>query len=98
MESVVRIWYYINMKTYDICIIGGGASGAAAAIAAARVKPGAEIVIIEKKETLGKKLAATGNGRCNITNTACAEYSETADFLRGIGIVPREEAEGRVYP
>ena len=98
MESVVCIWYYINMKTYDICIIGGGASGAAAAIAASRVKPGAEIVIIEKKETLGKKLAATGNGRCNITNTACAEYSETADFLRGIGIVTREEAEGRVYP
>lgn len=81
-----------------MCIIGGGASGAAAAIAASRMKPGAEIVIIEKKETLGKKLAATGNGRCNITNTACAEYSETADFLRGIGIVTREEAEGRVYP
>lgn len=98
MESGACIWYYINMKTYDICIIGGGASGAAAAIAAVRVKPGVEIVIIEKKETLGKKLAATGNGRCNITNTACAEYSETADFLRGIGIVTREEAEGRVYP
>lgn len=98
MESGTCICYYINMKTYDICIIGGGASGTAAAIAASRVNSDSEIVIIEKKETLGKKLAATGNGRCNITNTACAEYSETADFLRGIGIVTREEAEGRVYP
>lgn len=86
------------MNTYDICIIGGGASGMAAAIAAAAANPEVRVAIAEKKGTLGKKLAATGNGRCNITNTDCSEYAKTEAFLRSIGIFTREEAEGRVYP
>ncbi len=49
-----------------ICVAGGGASGMCAAIYAAR--NGAEVTIIEKNESLGKKLSMTGNGRCNITN------------------------------
>lgn len=40
----------------------------AAAIAAARTDAGAEVFIIEQKEKAGKKLLATGNGRCNLTN------------------------------
>lgn len=51
---------------YDLCIIGGGASGMACAITAAR--KGLKCIIIEKEAKLGKKLYATGNGRCNITN------------------------------
>ncbi|CRZ34314.1 hypothetical protein DFR55_10186 [Herbinix hemicellulosilytica] len=51
-----------------VFVIGGGASGMIAAIAAAR--KGHKIVIFEKNEKLGKKLYITGKGRCNLTN-AC---------------------------
>ena len=49
-----------------IIIIGGGAAGIAAAIAAAEC--GKKAVIYEKNEKLGKKLYITGKGRCNVTN------------------------------
>lgn len=49
-----------------IAVIGGGASGLMAAIAAAR--NGAEVTIYEKMNKVGKKILATGNGRCNYTN------------------------------
>lgn len=49
-----------------IAVIGGGASGMMAAIAAA--EQGASVTIYESKERLGKKLLATGNGKCNYTN------------------------------
>ncbi len=56
----------------NIAIIGGGASGMAAAIAAARTcrELGffAEISLFELQERLGKKLLSTGNGRCNLGN------------------------------
>ncbi len=50
-----------------IGIIGGGASGMAAAIAAAQY-PGVQIRLYERQARVGKKLMATGNGRCNLTN------------------------------
>ncbi len=50
-----------------IGIIGGGASGLAAAITAAKQKD-TEVYILEHKEQAGKKLLSTGNGRCNLTN------------------------------
>ncbi|MFA7550314.1 MAG: NAD(P)/FAD-dependent oxidoreductase [Sedimentibacter sp.] len=49
-----------------IAVIGGGASGLTAAIAAA--KNDAEVTIYEKMNRVGKKILATGNGRCNYTN------------------------------
>ncbi len=49
-----------------IAVIGGGASGLTAAIAAA--KNGAQVTIYEKLNRVGKKILATGNGRCNYTN------------------------------
>ena len=49
-----------------VLIIGGGASGMAAAIAAA--EQGAEAVILEHMDRVGKKILSTGNGRCNLTN------------------------------
>lgn len=49
-----------------IAVIGGGASGLTAAISAAR--NGAEVTICEKLNRVGKKILATGNGRCNYTN------------------------------
>lgn len=49
-----------------VAVIGGGAAGITAAIAA-RYK-GAEVTILEKNQRIGKKILATGNGRCNLTN------------------------------
>ena len=49
-----------------IAVIGGGASGCMAAIAAAQA--GCRVTIFEKNEKIGKKIYATGNGRCNLTN------------------------------
>ncbi len=51
----------------QIIVIGGGAAGLMAAIAAAR--QGAEVMVLERLSRVGKKLLATGNGRCNYTNT-----------------------------
>ena len=50
-----------------IGIIGGGASGMAAALAAAEA-PGVQVVLMERQARVGRKLQATGNGRCNLTN------------------------------
>lgn len=52
------------MKT--VAVVGGGASGMLAALAAAHV--GAKVHLFERQARLGRKLAATGNGRCNLTN------------------------------
>lgn len=54
------------MYKYDVIVIGGGAAGMAAAITAA--ENGAHTAVIEKKDRLGRKLAITGKGRCNVTN------------------------------
>ena len=53
-------------KQYDLLIIGGGAAGMAAAITAARKQQ--KVCILEKLDKVGKKLLATGNGKCNFTN------------------------------
>lgn len=65
-----------------IAVIGGGASGLMAAITAAR--GGAAVTIYEKNDRVGKKLLATGNGRCNLTNTEAERknyHGGAADFV-----------------
>lgn len=52
--------------TYDVAVIGGGPSGLMAAIAAAQ--HGSKTILLEKGKKLGKKLAISGGGRCNVTN------------------------------
>lgn len=51
---------------YDVIVIGGGPSGLMAAISAA--EQGASTLLLEKGKKLGKKLAISGGGRCNVTN------------------------------
>ena len=60
----------------NIAIIGGGAAGMAAAIAARRQNPKAIVMILEHKDIPGKKILSTGNGRCNLTN----EYMDLSCF------------------
>lgn len=54
-----------------VIVVGGGAAGMFAAIAAA--KNGHQVTLYEKNEKLGKKIFITGKGRCNITNAADME-------------------------
>ena len=55
-----------------ILILGGGAAGLAAALAAAQAAPAARVTVLERNPKVGKKLLATGNGRCNLDNAAIA--------------------------
>ena len=54
-----------------IAVIGAGASGMMAALTAAE-QPENEILLFERQARVGRKLAVTGNGRCNLTNTGAA--------------------------
>lgn len=57
-----------NGQTYDVIIIGAGASGLMAAITCKRKNINLEVAVLERNDKIGKKLLATGNGRCNLTN------------------------------
>jgi len=101
------------MKSYDIAVIGGGASGLAAAISAAKTNPSLSIAILERLPRIGKKILATGNGRCNFTNKninkscyygSCnslsnisAEYN-VEKFFTTLGVYSYSDEEGRIYP
>ena len=65
-----------------IGIIGGGASGMAAALAAAENQD-VQVILFERQARLGRKLQATGNGRCNLTNLNAMSggyHGDSADF------------------
>lgn len=95
-----------------IIVIGGGAAGMAAAIEAA--KHGAQVTLLERMDRVGKKLLATGNGRCNLMNVGAACYpggaafadavldrcgvAEQTNFWQELGLRLRVEDGGRVYP
>lgn len=66
----------------DIVIIGGGASGLVAAITASKNKNN-KVTLIEKNQTLGKKILATGNGKCNYYNSDqnLSHYNSTNNEL-----------------
>ena len=66
----------------DVIIVGGGAAGMLAALFAAQ--SGAQAILLERNEKLGKKIYITGKGRCNVTNTADFE-----EFFRQIPHNPR---------
>lgn len=64
---------------YDVLIIGAGAAGMTAAITAASM--GASVAVIEKNKNVGRKLAITGKGRCNVTN-AC----DIQEFMKNVPV------------
>jgi len=72
------------MKEYEVAIIGGGPAGMIAGIAAS--KHSKSVIILEKTDSLGKKLLLTGGGRCNITNNSPIKehlkLTNTKNFLK----------------
>ncbi len=95
-----------------VLVIGGGAAGLAAAIAAAEC--GDQVTLLERMDRVGKKILATGNGRCNLMNTREPRYpggtafaetvleqcgaAEQTRFWQHLGLRMRQEDGGRVYP
>lgn len=103
------------MRQKRLLVIGGGAAGLMAALAACR--RGAQVTLLEKNPRVGKKLLATGNGRCNFTNmdldpchfhgseprfagTVLNRFTgaQTLEFFRELGVEPRQEEAGKVFP
>lgn len=89
---------------FDLVIAGGGAAGLAAAVQAGLLLKDSSaaclprVALIEKKEVPGKKLSATGNGRCNLSNEACTEREEVDSFFDCLGLLTRTDEAGRMYP
>ena len=108
------------MRRVEIAVVGGGASGLMAALTAAeeqkRQHRPVSVLVLEAAQKPGRKLLATGNGRCNLTNmhdersrfhgdvlaaeAVLGKYPPQAVVRRflSLGLLCREEEEGRVYP
>ena len=82
----------------DTVIIGGGASGIACAIRIKQNNPAVNVTVLEHLDEACKKIHATGNGRCNITNANAKGFEVTKDFFESLGLLMRESGEGRMYP
>lgn len=96
---------------YDLCVIGGGASGILASILAN--KRNLKVCLIEANDRVGKKLLATGNGKCNLSNADIdVKYyntdkingilkafgsSECVELFNELGLYTRVKS-GRIYP
>ena len=81
-----------------IAIIGGGASGIAAAICAKRNNENNSVTVFERSDRVLRKLLATGNGRCNLSNESISidnYYSrDTADVSKILSaFTPNEERQ-----
>ena len=99
-------------KIFNLLIIGGGASGLAAAVTA--VSMGLEnIAVLERLPRTGKKILATGNGRCNLSHQhiTASDYQGSYDvtrilenfgkaetFFETLGLYCRTDEQGRIYP
>lgn len=97
------------MKSYDVIILGCGASGTMCAVSTKAKK----IAVVDFSNKVAKKLLLTGNGRCNLTNlnvdssaynVKIDDYlkrfdnTKTLEFFENIGLEHYADEEGRVYP
>ena len=96
----------------DVIVTGGGAAGIVAAVRAA--ERGKSVLLLEKSDRFGRKILASGNGRCNLMNRGAPRYygdpefaarvlaqctqEELTGFFRRYGLFLTEEEDGRVYP
>ena len=80
-KSVLRAG--VMLERYDLIIIGAGASGLASAVRAG--EKGAHVIALEKSDRPGRKILASGNGRCNLMNKGEADhYHGDACFARAV--------------
>lgn len=79
-------------------IIGAGASGLACAVRLKQNNPKHRVTVLERMPIAGKKILATGNGRCNLSNTNAQHCKDVIKFFSSIGLVTRIDDEGRIYP
>lgn len=75
------------MKIYDIAVVGAGPAGCMAAIRGSQM--GKKVIILERNNTIGRKLLLTANGRCNITNTSTIDvflekFGKQGSFYRDV--------------
>ena len=98
----------------DIAVIGGGASGLAAAIGAKTENPALSVTVFEKLDRVGKKLLSTGNGRCNLSSRSLdSEHyhgsvknlmeiikntPSAEEFFMTMGVPVISDEQGRMYP
>lgn len=73
----------MKSKKYDVTIIGGGASGLFCAAMLKSKSPTLTVAVLEKQSSVGKKLLATGNGRCNLTNIYASADMYHGTFKEG---------------
>ena len=102
----------MSQELYDVIVVGGGASGMIAAVEAASYHD--KVLLVEKADKLGRKVAASGNGRCNLMNRSSLRYYGDSWFAREVfahcppaelestwykyGLILAENADARVYP
>lgn len=83
---------------YDVCIVGGGASGMATAITIGMKTQNLKIVVLEKKSCICSKVKAAGNGRCNISNVKTTTFGDSVKFFRKIGVEIKSNKIGWAFP
>ena len=86
------------MKKYDYIIIGAGPAGISTALEIKCRDSSAQVLLLEKNDSIGRKLRASGNGKCNISNAKAEHSDEVLDFLKRNGLAVRICDNGLVYP